>query len=113
MDIVPILVEFAVAWILLMLLLPIASRFGNYTLPQIPRLAWMLAAILGGTTILSAALSTLGGGTAVVVIAGSIVFWVALVKVFQVDFLSGSSAVALRAGVIWLVSGWFAAPLGA
>ena len=92
-----ILVGVLGTWITLLIVVPIAGRIASFSFPGWGQAAWKLGVIALATNVLTAIVGafsdTLGW------IVGLVVFWVLMVKWFDVDFLGAVVIVV----VSWLV----------
>lgn len=86
-----------VSFVVLMLAIPIAQKFGDFALPPMGERAAKLAAIAAGVNLIDIALRPFSPIAAWVL--GVIVFWVLMVKWFQVDFLGAVVIVVIT----WVV----------
>ncbi len=86
-----------VSFAVLMVAVPIAQKIGDFALPPMGERAAMLAAIAAGVNLIDVALRPFSPIVAWVL--GVIVFWVLMVKWFQVDFLGAVVIVVIT----WVV----------
>jgi|GEM_PF-5853516 len=89
-------------WVVLMVVLPIAQRLADFALPGLIEMAWKLLVIIIASTLTSLGLGHVNGllGT----IGGLVVFWIGMVRVFDVDFFGAVIIVVIRFFVNWLIA---------
>lgn len=105
MTVAAFLISVAVDWLALMIVLPVAQRLADFALPGLVERSWKLLAI-----ILASSLTTLVVALAqplVGTLAGLAVFWIGMVKVFDVDFFGAVIIVLIR----WLLGMFVTAAL--
>lgn len=91
------LVATIITWVILLIVVPIAQKLADFGMPPWPEALWKLAVISGGVNLVSLALDPIHWLLAIV--ASAIVFWVLMVKWFQVDFFGAVIIVAIG----WIV----------
>jgi hypothetical protein len=84
-------------WITLMIVVPIAGRIARFSFPGLGAAAWKLAVVALVTNALTVVVALASGFVGWV--AGLIVFWVLMVKWFDVDLLGAVLIVVIS----WLV----------
>ena len=84
-------------WITLLIVVPIAGRIASFSFPGWGQAVWKLGVIALATNVLTTTVGAFNGTLAWIV--GMVVFWVLMVKWFDVDFLGAVVIVV----VSWLV----------
>jgi hypothetical protein len=81
-----LLVVVAISWVVLMAVLPLARMIVDFSLPPFGEMAWRAAVIVVAGTVVDLALSPVHGWLAV--IAGIIVYFVLMHKLFDAEILA-------------------------
>jgi hypothetical protein len=86
-----------ISWLTLLVVMPVAQKIAQFSLPLWPERLWRLAIVAGATNLASVVLTPLSEFLAWIV--GAIIFWVLLWKWFDLDFF-GAVVIAI---VSWFV----------
>ena len=96
-----------ISWILLLIVVPIAQRLADFGLPPWPEMLWKLGVVVVAANAASEALGMVHFFLAW--IGGAVVFWVFMVKWFEVDFFGAFIIIAVtvivRAWLVFLLMG--------
>ena len=76
-----------ISWVALNVVIPIAQKLGDFSMPPWREMAWKLAVIAAAGNLVTIILDPVNVFLSWVV--GVIVFWTFMVKWFQVDFFGG------------------------
>ncbi len=107
--VVPLLVGSLLEWVVLMVVLPIAQRLADFSMPGLGETAWKLFAIVLAKNLVAIVAAMAVGGL-VGSLAGVVVFWIGMVKVFEVDFFGAVVIVIISWAVqFFVVTAVFAA----
>ena len=79
-----LLVGSLVEWIILLIVIPIAQRLADFSMPEPVELAWKLAVIVLLKNVVAVGVGVPAGGFVGNIVA-AVVFWVGLWKVFDLD----------------------------
>lgn len=91
-----------ISWVLLLVIVPIAQRLADFSLPPWPETLWKLAVVVVAVNAVSVALEMVNVWLSY--IGGAVVFWVFMVKWFDVDFFGAFIIIAVTVIVrAWLV----------
>ena len=82
-----------VSWVTLLIVLPLAQKLADFGLPSWPNLLWQVAVVAAIVTGVSMALQPVGSVVAWLV--SFVVFWILMVKWFDVDFFGAIVIVAV------------------
>ncbi len=82
---IAIIIESFLSWAVLMIVIPVASRIARFSFPGLKESAWKLAVVVLATNLIAFALSPVIGMWAAIV--NVVIFWTAMVKWFDVDFI--------------------------
>ncbi len=96
-------ISIAVEWVVLMVVLPIAQRLADFALPDLVERSWKLLVIIVASTLAAMFLGAIN--PLVGMIASVAVFWIGMVKVFDVDMFGAVIIVVIRWLVNWLLVG--------
>jgi hypothetical protein len=87
-----------ISWVTLLVVIPIAQRLADFAMPPLGQLLWTLAVVAAVTNAVTLGLTLVNPFLGW--LAGIIVFFVFMVKWFQIDFFGGVIIVV----VSWVVS---------
>ncbi|KKL79617.1 hypothetical protein LCGC14_2013040 [marine sediment metagenome] len=111
---ITVLLGTLIMWLSLLIIVPIAQKLADFAFPPWSEALWKLAVIAGVCNVASVALDLVHPWLALVV--GAIIFWVFMVKWFQIDFFGAVIIVVVswiaRALVTGIVVGALVTALG-
>ena len=84
--IIGLIVGSLIEWVILLFVIPIAQRMADFSMPGPIEMAWKLLVIVLLKNFVAYGVAELAGMGFVGSVVGAIVFWVGMVKVFEVDF---------------------------
>ncbi|MBU0717722.1 MAG: hypothetical protein KJ749_05685 [Planctomycetes bacterium] len=93
-----------IEWVVLLIVIPIAQRLADFSMPGTVEMAWKLLIIVLLKNLISLGVGEVAGGL-VGSLAGAIVFWVGLWKVFDLDFFGAVIIVVVSWFVQWFLIG--------
>ncbi len=79
-----LLVGSLIEWIILLIVIPIAQRLADFSMPEPVEMAWKLAVIVLLKNVVAVGVGAVAGGFVGNIVA-AVVFWVGLWKVFDLD----------------------------
>ncbi len=91
-----LLVGSAVEWLILCVVVPLAQRLADFSLPPPLEMAWKLLIIVLAANLISYGVGAGLGSSFVGNIAALTVFWVGMVKVFEVDAFGAMIIIVVR-----------------
>ena len=103
--VVSFLVATAAAWVTLLIVIPLAQKLADFSLPPLPEMLWKLAVVAAAGNAISVALNPVSPFLSWVV--GAAVFFGLLYKWFDIDLFAAVIIVV----VSWIVRTWIAATL--
>ena len=95
----------AIEWVVLMIVIPIAQRLADFSMPPRVETAWKLLVIVFLKNLVGYGVGIAIAPGLISSIAAGVVFWVGIVKVFQVDFFGAVIIVVVGWVVQWFIVG--------
>ncbi|NQU76214.1 MAG: hypothetical protein HQ546_07880 [Planctomycetes bacterium] len=89
-----------ISWLLLLIIVPIAQRLADFSLPPWPETLWKLAVVASVGNVVAIVLDPINWFVSL--IAGAIVFFVLMVKWFSVDMFGAIVIIV----VSWVLRTW-------
>ena len=99
--VIAFLVGTLITWVTLLIVLPLAQKLADFGLPAWPQLLWQVALVAAIVNAVSMGLQSVGGVLEWLVT--SVVFWVLMVKWFNVDFFGAVIIVVVNLVVRFVV----------
>ncbi|MDY7009618.1 MAG: hypothetical protein SVV80_02560 [Planctomycetota bacterium] len=91
-----------ISWISLMIVIPIAQKWAEFSMPPWPETMWKLAVVSACGNAVAMCLDPINGFLSWIV--GAVVFWTFMVKWFDVDFF-GAIVIVIISWVLRVVLG--------
>ncbi len=89
-----------VSWVGLLIVIPIAQKLADFSMPEWSERLWKLAIVAAAGSAISVALDPVNVWLSL--IAGGIVFWVLMVKWFQIDIFGALIIMLVTTMVKWI-----------